>query len=305
MSPLPCGGVYTPTLTLPKGNTSISANKECTNIATGTTYYWKDNNTADQSDDTLVLAIKKNGNDIGNLNTSGFSVYATTMVGYGSGVGIPVLFPSAKSLPAPNYAMQRYWKVNTTMVPTSNVEVIFPFLATDSADIAGSSSGHLLTSYRMYKTDSTVNPDPVTDSFKYATAANVHIYLNDAVASTSRWSLTSDAYGYYAHMLMTKLSGGGTGFYGSAPNGVENVTSAGKGIYIYPNPTSDKWSVFVEDNIEPLSFRLYSIDGKLVHTQMLQSGKTNTVDPSGLPEGFYLYRITGSSNAYTGSLVKR
>jgi hypothetical protein len=278
-------------------------------MASGITYYWNDHNTAAQTDDTLVLMIKKNGNNIGNLNTSGFAVTACNVANYGSGTADTILFPTGTSGQlAPNYAMRRYWKVTPTTTPTTAVEVIFPFLAVDSADLDGSAPGHPAPSkYKMYKIKSPINPSPALDSFRYTTAANITIYSYSVTPSTSKWSLSTAGNNYFAHMQMTDLAGGGSGFYTSLPNDVDNIATVDQDIFIYPNPTNDKWYVSIAHakNNDLLTFQLYTADGKLAHAQTLQSGTTNVVNSSALPTGVYFYRIINNSNTFTGTLVKR
>lgn len=303
-----CGVTYNPNIALSKVSRTISANRECTDLFTGITYYWKDNNTVTQTDDTLVLMLNKNGNNIGNLNTTGFSVTATTDSGYGSSTAPTILFPTG--MPgqlAPNYSMRRYWKINATTAPTSAVEVIFPFLGTDTLDVDGSAGAHALTSYRMYKINSPVNPDPLIDSFRYTTTGNVSIYNYGSATSTTRWTLTTSGNTLLAHMSMINLSGGGSAFYSNLPNDAENISNVNSGIYIYPNPTNDQWFISVANNNsneQPL-IQLYGADGKLVHFQILQTGTVNTVNAGSLPTGIYFYRIISNSNAYTGSLIKK
>lgn len=217
--PVGCAPEYKPSVALATANRTINANRECTDM-TGITYYWKDNNTADQSDDTLVLMIKKNGNTFGDLNTAGFTVSANTVVRYGTGTGDTISFPAgtSPSILSQNYSMRRYWKVTPTSTPATAVEVIFPFLSTDTIDVHGSLQPALapLSSYLAYKANSPVDPNPV-NNFPGATSSSFSIYSYAATPSTTNWSLSTTGTTQFAHMQMTNLAGGGSLFYTSCP----------------------------------------------------------------------------------------
>jgi len=218
-APASCLTSYHPDSTLNTPNMTVAANRECTDLTTGYTYYWNDNNTANQKDDVLVLMIKKNGNTIGDLNTVGFSVSTNTIVRYGTGTGDTLVFPSGMpaSILAQNYGMRRYWLIAPTSTPATAVEVVYPFLSVDTLDVHGSVVGLApLSSYLMYKANTPpVDPNPY-NGFVGSVASNFQLYTYGAAASTSVWSLTTvGTFGQtkLAHMMMTNLKGGGTGFY--------------------------------------------------------------------------------------------
>ncbi len=304
-----CGARYNPNIANSKVNRTITANRECTDLVSGvsTTYYWKDNNTADHADDTLVLMVIKNGNNIGNLNTTGFSVTASTIANYGGGLSDTVTFPTGTvGVSGNGYTMRRYWKINATTDPTSAVEVIFPFLQADTSDVNGSVPGPApLGSYRMYKVNSPIDPNPA-NNFPGAVAGNFSIYTYGTAPSTSVWSLTTSGTTYLAHMKMTNLSGGGTGFYNSGTLGADkNIFSANTSVHIFPNPTDNQWHVSVAENTtETLTFQLYTVEGKLLQTKVLENGAINTIDAAGIASGIYFYRVIGGEKVVTGSLQK-
>ncbi|MBC7552468.1 MAG: hypothetical protein H7257_00665, partial [Taibaiella sp.] len=154
-----CFTQYNPATAISLANRTITANRECTDVLSNTTYYWYDNNTASKTDDTLVLMLNKNGNNIGTLNTTGFAVSLGTNALWGGGTAQSVTFPAGTTgVQARSYAMRRYWKINATTAPTTNVEVIFPFAAKDSSDLDGSVPGATLKvrNYLMYKTTGTI-----------------------------------------------------------------------------------------------------------------------------------------------------
>ena len=304
-----CGEVYNPAIAPQIAARVKTANRECTD-ASNVTYYWNDNNTASHADDTLVLMINKGTANIGNLNTTGFSVKAGTLAGYGGGTGQTITFPTGvPGIQTNSVAMRRYWQVTPVTEATTELEVIFPFMKADTADVDGSVPGvPQLYDYRFYKTE--VDPTP-GGGFTGGLASNFHIYTyNAATPSATKWSLSTTGTGgttYLAHMKMTKLTGGGTGFYTyntAAVNGVENV-NADAGINVYPNPTHDEWFVSVDrNNNDVMTFQLFTADGRMVQTKVLQNGTVNAISAKDLAMGIYYYRIIGGNNVYTGNMVK-
>ena len=304
-----CGDTYKPDTTISMLNRSLAANRECTDMSTGITYYWNDHNTASHADDTLILMVKKNGNTIGDLNTAGFSVKASTIASWGTGTGQSTTFPAGTAgIGSRSIAMRRYWRIAATTHPVTAVEVIFPFMVQDTSDVDGSVTGAAipLSSYMMYKSDSAIDPNPA-NSFTGATGSSFQMYTYGTTASTTNWSFSNSGTTYFSHMLMTNLSGGGTGFYTYNPAGVGDVKGANAGVYVYPNPTDDNWYVSVANlsGGRDLNMQVYGADGKLVYVQSLKSNAVNTVSAAGLPVGIYYYRIIADEKTYTGSLLKK
>lgn len=303
-----CGAVYAPTaIPLSVANKTLNANRECTDMTSGLTYYWYDNNTADHADDTLVLMIKKNGNNIGNLNTTGFSISSRTLTGYGGGAGTFASFkPGTPGIGGYSVAMRRYWNIETPTEPTSEVEVMFPFTKADTSDVSGTAKVKpTLSGYKFYKAITTINPNPAADSLKYA-STGISFYTFGAAASATNWAFSTISDYSVASMKMSTLSGGGTGFFSYGPVSVANVNAANGGVYVYPNPTSDKWFVaLAKTNGQSAVFQLYTVDGKMVHTQVLSSDNINTVEAVSLTPGVYFYRIISESNVYTGNVMKQ
>jgi hypothetical protein len=306
-----CGEMYNPDAPIAIANKTITANKECTDPNSGITYFWKDNNTAAHTDDTLVLMIKKNGNNIGSLNDTAFSVKAGTIVNYGSGRADTISFPAGTAGVGTgnnNYAMRRYWSVKPsgTGTYTTAVDVMFPFLTADTTDVNGSVPGTAapLSSYRLYRVNSPIDPNPA-NNFTSATASNFSIYTFGSSPSTSQWVLNTATSGAkFAYFKTTNLKSGGGAFY---PFGLTSVGSFNEeaGIEIYPNPTSNEWFISLkESNGEQVSFQLFSADGRMSQTQMLQTGAVNTINAANLPAGVYFYRIINGGQVYTGNLMK-
>jgi hypothetical protein len=72
----------------------------------------------------------------------------------------------------------------------------------------------------------------------------------------------------------------------------------------YPNPTSNSWNVWMPNSGGTIRFVLYTVDGRMVKEQMLNSGM-NEVNAATLPAGLYHYRISSETATYTGSLQKK
>jgi Metallo-peptidase family M12/Secretion system C-terminal sorting domain len=305
-----CGVHYTPSAALILANKTISATRQCTDIASGdtTTYYWNDNQTASHADDTLLLMVRTHGNNIGTLDSSGFSVKTTTLVRRGSGKADTATFPGGLGIHSKNYTMRRYWQIAGATTATTPVDVYFPFILTDTSDVDGSVPGYApLSGYYMYKVASTIDPNPA-NNFSGSTVSSFQLFTYATTASTTKWSLTTTGTTYFADMQMTNLNGGGTGFYtyGPYPASVQEINTANTDVVIFPNPTNDSWNVSVSKNVSGnLSLELYGADGKLIRLQPIQNGATTNIDATQLPAGVYFYHITGGSTPYVGSVIKK
>jgi len=213
-----CDARYLPNTPLQTANRTLSANRECTDVHTKTTYYWYDNNTASQNDDTLIMIIDKGTNNIGNLNTTGFSIKATTTAQWGSNASHLTTFPASmpSAILAKTYSMNRYWTIAGATNPATAVEIFYPWVPQDTNDVHGSvlPAGTLapLSGYVMYKANTPIDPNPWND-FPSAVAANFQIYSFGATSSTTDWSLSSNGLSKYSRMKTTNINGGGTGAY--------------------------------------------------------------------------------------------
>lgn len=305
-----CGETYRPNVVLSTSGKLLTANRECTDIYGGdtTTYYWYDKNTADQADDTLVLLIKKHRNNIGTLDSAGFSVVTATLSGYNSGSADLVSFPAGTvgSSLTNNYAMRRYWKITTPTEPLTPVTVMFPFTGADTLDVNGSTPGSSpLSGYKMYKVNNPTNPSPGVDSVVFAPATSVSVYYYGTSATTNTWAYSANGSTLFASMKMKTLSGGGTGFYPSSYSGVDDIKGNNNSLIVFPNPTNEEWNITTAPGNDPVIFRLYSADGRLIHEQELKSGAISAVSARMLPVGLYFYRAVSGGDVYTGTLTKQ
>jgi hypothetical protein len=287
-----CGAAFNADVPVQVTNRVLSANRECYEMSTGITYYWNDNSTDGHADDTLVLMIKKNSQKIGTLDSTGFSVSSGTIASWGGGTAQNITFPSGTSLIQTNSkAIRRYWKINATSTPASNVEVIFPLTTKDSSDLDPSVPGTPLkpSFYYMYKTNGSIDPNPA-NGFTGATSSNFAIYTPGSTASTSVWSLTRTASTLYAHMLMTNLTGGGTAFYTyKFPVGVEEVE--GDNFIVYPNPADRVINIEAKDGMVTF-VRLCDMQGRVIATMnpALNSGPV-ALPVDELSNGLYFLEV--------------
>jgi hypothetical protein len=74
-------------------------------------------------------------------------------------------------------------------------------------------------------------------------------------------------------------------------------------ISAYPNPCREKFYINLpnENNIEH-QFNIYSITGKLISETSFK-GNRFVFERNDLPDGLYLYSVTGSANIYQGKLI--
>lgn len=308
-----CGETYRPNVALAKAGTKLLANRECTDISGGdtTTYYWWDKNTADHADDTLVLMIKKHRQNIGTLDSANFSIETATGSGYGSGTSDSISFPGGTtgSSLANNYAMRRYWKISSSVSTTpAAITVMFPFTGKDTLDVNGSAPGASpVSGYRMYVVANPTNPSPMVDSVQFAPASEVNIYWNAGVPSTTKWGLSTFNANMVASVKTNNIAVGGTLFYPSSFVGVDELNGNGGTLRIFPNPTSEEWYVSTEKiaGTTPVSFSLYSADGRLVYMRELNPGTITTVPASALPVGMYFFRAVAGSEVMTGNITRQ
>ncbi len=307
-----CGDLYNPNTGLAVANKTIVANKECTDLSSGITYYWKDNNTADHADDTLALIIRKNGNDIGNLNNTAFVVSTTTLTSYGGGTGVNVTFPSGTSGVASagnNYSMRRYWTlkpIGSTDL-TNPIDLGFPLQGADTTDVNGSVPGPTApwTNMKAYVVRSPKDGNP-TASFPTATSSDiVTIPCSTTGLAANKWiKYPTTTSTLMAFMKISRLGSGGM-FYPYGTSSVNGNIGTESGIEIFPNPTNSEWYVSLkESNEETVNFQLYAADGRMVHTQILKTGGVNAIDAGALPTGVYFFRMVSGSQVFTGSLLR-
>ncbi len=189
------------------------ANRQYANANGWTDYYWDNNTPNDYTDDTLLLSLNTNGQNIGTLGDGTFAVKLAATAGAGSDMGIELTNPLITN-PSGFWVMNRYWLVTPTTEPTANVSVRFYYNNQDLADVNGSYPTHNLTNQQLifYKAIGG-NPDPTTD---LAGATAIISILNSTYASDTTWTyhqLTDTT--QYAEFSVASFSGGGGGGTGN------------------------------------------------------------------------------------------
>lgn len=194
-----------------KPNTEY-ANYEITDTA-GWTHYYFDNNTPNNfDDDTLLLSLKKNGQDIGTIGDGTFAMKLVATKGAGSNTGILLNNPLITN-PSGYWVMNRYWQVTPTQEPTGDIGVRFYYNNQDLKDVNGSYPTHNLTNNNLifYKAVDG-NPDPTTN---LAGATKIISIVSGTYASDTTWTyhVLSDTtqYGEYSVASFSGGGGGGTG----------------------------------------------------------------------------------------------
>lgn len=117
-------------------NGTLIANREFTDAQGWTQYYYDNGTPTDFSDDTLLLSLQKNGNNIGTVGDGTFQLKLAATSGEGTNTAVNVGSALVRS-GTQFYSMNRYWDVTPTTQPTSPVGVRFYYNTQDLADING------------------------------------------------------------------------------------------------------------------------------------------------------------------------
>jgi hypothetical protein len=297
-----CASNYIPDTAVSANNTVNIANRECTD-ATGFTYYWNDNNTADESDDRLSLKIKKNGNAIGDLDVIGFDVRSATLNNYTTNTGIQISLPSGLTgVQANNAAMRRYWSVTLPGGPTTlttNAEVHFPFLQQDITAIDGSVPAVVnFSDLLFYKVSGTVDPNPA-NGLVGATTSNTNVYTYNATTpSLTQWTYSTSGNTKFAKFLVNSFSGG-SGFGTSAvPLSLDFISFTGKEVN---QNIVLQWVAENEKEIREYTLEK-SVDGMSYNGMAIvaaKNGKSQTQTPTALQPriGYNYYRLSYTSTS--------
>ncbi len=189
------------------------ANRQNINANGWTDYYWDNNTPADLNDDTLLLSLNTNGQNIGSIGDGTFAVKLAATAGAGSNTGIDITNPLVTN-PSGFWVMNRYWLVTPTTEPTASVGVRFYYNNQDLADVNGSYPNHDLTNQKLifYKAIGG-NPDPTTN---LAGATGLISIMPSTYASDTTWTyheLTDTT--QYAEFSVASFSGGGGGGTGN------------------------------------------------------------------------------------------
>ncbi len=198
---------------LPAKPDSLYANREITDTS-GWTHYYYDNNTPNvYEDDTLLLSLKKNGQNIGTIGDGKFAVKMVATAKAGSDSSTLLTNPLITNTSG-YWVMNRYWQVTATKQPKTSVGVRFYYNNQDLNDVNSSYPTHNLTNNKIifYKAVGG-NPDPTSN---LSGATKIISVLNGATANDSTWTyhkLTDST--QYAEYSVASFSGGGGGGTGN------------------------------------------------------------------------------------------
>ncbi|HUC83492.1 MAG TPA: PKD domain-containing protein [Flavisolibacter sp.] len=228
------------------GLQSLTANIECEDPNDyGWTNYYYNNNTVHGHDDILLLSLKKNGNDIGNL-WNGLTVKVSATQGAGSNTGVLLTNPLITN-PSGFWVMNRFWEVTPATQPTTPVGVRFYYNTQDLADVNGSHPSHSLTHTNLlfYKSVGG-NPDPTTN---LAGATSVISITNGNTPDLNKWVYTDMLYGrHMAEFKVAGFSGGGGGATGNLA--VLPVKLLSFETQLQQNRVQLKWSVANPEDVD-------------------------------------------------------
>lgn len=210
----------------PSQSNTIDANREFTNVDGWTDYYYDNNTSNDISDDTLLLSLKKNGENIGSIGDGTFAVKIVATKDAGNNKGIFLSNPLITNSSG-YWVMNRYWQVTPSSEPVKSIGVRFYYNNQDLRDVNGSYPTHNLTNQEliMYKAVDG-NPDPTTN---LAGATKIISIMPGDIASDTTWTyhqLTDTTqYAEYSVSSFSGGGGGGTGNNKSLPVTLVNFTA--------------------------------------------------------------------------------
>jgi hypothetical protein len=198
------------TASLPGLGSTPAADAECTD-GTGWTHYYE------SISNTLLLSIKKNGQNPGSLTDGIFAVTA----GQPNSTAGAVKVEYAPYLINPSgwHVMNRYWDVIPTTQLSGNVNVRSYYTATDFSEVNTALSGILASETQLYFYK--IENDNASPALAHVgvSAGSYKQYSYGASPSLTTW--TSGAYGSnkYAEYVVSSFSGGGGGGGGTSGQG--------------------------------------------------------------------------------------
>jgi subtilisin family serine protease len=242
----------------------VNAKAEFTDAAGWTHYYDSLNN--------RLISIQKNGNNIGKVGESTFNLYTA------GNAGTSTIMPSGT-----NYVtnaggwktFNRYWFVQPTTEPTSNVNVRFYYTQADFAALqtaAGSlatpitlNSHSQMVAYKINDNTTAFNVNPASGHTNVTTATGFNLngyweYAHGATPTTTNWTSTSLGSGMFqAEYTVGHFGGGGLGVGGGGAGALPvtwlsfNATASNKQVLL-------QWRVANEINCQQYDVE-YSMDG--------------------------------------------
>ncbi len=214
--------------------TQRTATYECDDDLGWTHFYDNNSSSDDYGDDIIILSIKKNSNDIGNIGDAGFAVYIDGDNGAAhvieTGTNYVTTFHGW-------WVFNRYWKVTTNDEPSTDVSVRFYYTQDDFDDVATAISNDAgtppsaHTDMLFYKINSVTGTYDVDPSQGHTSVPESATYSGDGywgythgTASTSNWNHGTYDGEHFGEYIVGRFSGGGggiSGFNGGDPLSIE------------------------------------------------------------------------------------
>ncbi|GLR17438.1 zinc-dependent metalloprotease [Portibacter lacus] len=262
---------------VPKGvvncnpNTTVTANRECTD-EDGWTHYYFDNNSTDEDDDDLLLSVLKGSEDIGDLDDGSLIVRVKTSSNAGNGA--THIVDPGYSAGDDWYVMNRWFELIPTEEPNNPVTVRFPYTTEDYMDVIMTQPAvNAHQDLIFYKINTPGNPDP-DSGHKNITNDQITFYENGTTASLNAWKYIKNGTSHMAEFQVSSFSGGGGGFSETSQSAVPveiltyDVQKEGKFV-------SANWSTSLEINNEYFTVERSS-DGKVFEEIGRISGQGNS-----------------------------
>ncbi|MBK8955712.1 MAG: T9SS type A sorting domain-containing protein [Saprospiraceae bacterium] len=206
---------------LDTSNTSISANVECSDGIY--THYFFDNNTIDATDDILILSIKNDTFDLGNLRDSSLVLQLTTTKNYGSktAAGITAAYVAPdQSL----FSVNKFWTIKTKSKITKSLKIQFLLSSKDIADLSGSAGSIDINKLIGIQIKSPGSIDPETNHQK-ATKELTNFIPVSNLATENTMTLLKQADGNYMAEITTRnFENTAFGIFQAAENPFVSIT---------------------------------------------------------------------------------
>jgi len=291
---------FQPTKTITTANVTRIANRQCDD-GVWTSYYF-DNNTVDLVDDELLLMVRTNNQNIGNVDSAGVEISMTTLQSYNTGIANTITAPYGSG---DWKEINRTWKVTLPAgsQPTANVSVRFPFTNQDFTDIQGSyptlASANEMSLVNF--TNQAAANNPAT-----ATLSATNFYANGNTASTTAWRLvTGSEYNYAEFISSNGIFGGSLGY--RITSGLDKINS-GNLLSIYPNPASTELFIQLPQGavIQNESVTVFDNLGRVVirKSSIANNGMVK-INVSDLSSGVYSVRLQVKDQSFKATFVKK
>lgn len=286
----------------------IYANTECFDGIY--THYYNDNNTISPADDILILSIKRNGQDIGNIYDGTIVIAQHTLSKYGTNnpsiVTAPYV-PIGKQFIAAN----KYWEVLTQKQPTKEVSIKFTYTDKDFLDLKSKNNKLTHQDLLMYSISYPGNPNPESNHDRTTNSQFMSSSYSN-VLNANNWIYTKEIDGSHtAEFLCSKLNGGGIGYYINVdPNYSSNfelyklkITPSGGNHSIDWSTASEKNTNYfiVEKSINGIKFDSIGKIPSIKNSTIMTNYKLTHPNPNN--NTYYRLRMVDQQNNTTYSVI--